>query len=827
MFRNHIRIAFRFFKKNKLFSTINVLGLTIGISAFILLTQFVAYEKSYDEHLPDVDNLYRVTLTTNLGNNGFETSATNHPAVGPAMLEDFPEVESFTRIANKPIVFSGRIVLSYTNEQGEKIQSDANDDHIYFANNSIIEMFAIDLDQGDPLTALKEPNTIILSKNISSRFFGKEDPLGKIIKINDGFEFKVTGVFEEVPQSTHLPLGMILSYSTFGSDGDFANSWVWPEFYNYVRLHPGTDPAAVEARFPAFAQKYLSDIMNENGFEARFALQPVRDIHLKSDLLKEISANNSEGTLNFLMIVAAFIIAIALINFVNLSTAKSMERAKEVGLKKVVGAKRRTLIWQFLLESLIINFFAMILSVMLVSLCISSFNSLIGLNILEFEMWGKWNVWVVMFSIFIGGGILAGLYPAFVLSGFVPVDVLRGSFQNIGKGLVLRKALVVTQFAISIALIAGTFIVYNQFSFMRNQDLGFDADHNLVISAPTFADSLTPKKVETFKRELAQNPSINSVTLSNEVPGRAVEWGNSVRKSYERKELAVSSNFMSIDHDFLDTYDIHISAGRGFREDDATAYFGPDGQVPAGHRVVINNSAAKILGFNEPEMAIDQEIIYKFGPIDRTAKVIGVVEDHHQQSLQQGYDPMIFLYFDGYFFADHITVNIGGNLYESVSGIEAKYKEFFPNDLFDHFFVDEYFNRQYQADIKFGKICLLFSILAIFIAALGLFGLGSHMAMQKTKEISIRKVLGASVGQALTIIPKKLLSLVLFSGAISLPVIYFIAKNWLDNYAFKVAISPWMFLVPLFLVLLVALLSILAQSLKSALVNPAASLRNE
>ncbi|BFP41298.1 ABC transporter permease [Flavobacteriaceae bacterium GF1] len=827
MFKNHIKIAFRFFKKNKLFSAINVLGLTIGVSAFILLTQYVSYEKSYDSYISNVDNLYRVTIASNLGNSGFQTSATNHPAVGGTMLQDFPEVERFTRVANKPIAFSGRIIFSYTNTHGEKIQSDSKNDPIYFADHAIINMFDIDLNQGDPSSALLEPNTMILSKTIAERFFGRDNPIGKIIKINDGFELKVTGVFNDPPQNTHLPLGMILSYATFGTTGDFENSWVWPEFYTYVSLREGTDPSAVEAKFPAFAQKYLGDIMNEHGFEAKFGLQPVRDIHLKSHLNKEISANNSEGTLHFLMIVAAFIIAIALINFINLSTAKSMERAKEVGLKKVVGANRKTLIWQFLFESLIINFFAIVLSIAIVCLCIPAFNNLIGFEILTLRMWSRWELWSILISIFIGGGILAGLYPAFVLSSFIPVNILRGSFQKIGKGLFLRKALVITQFAVSIALVVGTYIVYSQFSFMQNQDLGFDTNHNLVISTPTFADSTTTKKIETFKHELIQDPNIKSVTLSNEVPGNAVEWGNMVRQPHIRKEHAVSSDIICIDHDFFNTYAIPLLAGRNFRKQDATAYFGQEGNIVDGHNVIINKSAANLLGFERPEMAIDHDIIFKFGPVDRRARVLGVVQDYHQQSLQQGYSPMVFLYFDNYFFQDHITVNIAGNVFGTVNTIEAKYKEYFPNDLIDHFFVDEYFNRQYQADLKFGTICLLFSVLAIFIASLGLFGLGSHMVLQKTKEIGVRKVLGANILQALWLIPKRLLSLVLISGIIALPVIYFMVKKWLENYAFKIEMNLWMFLLPIVLVLIIALLSIVIQSFRAAHINPTISLKDE
>lgn len=827
MFRNHLKIALRFFLKNKLFTGINILGLSIGITAFILLAGYVSFEKSYDQFIPDVDNLYRVTLTNNLGDNGFVTSATNHPTVGPAMQQDFPEVESYTRIGNKDLSLGGTVNLSYTNISGEEIKTDSKDDHIYFADTSIIDLFNIQLTQGDPATALNEPNAVIVTEAIAKRFFGNEDPIGKLLEVNDNFELKVMGVFKERPKNTHLPMGMIISYNIFGQNGDHANSWVWPEFYNYVKLKPGTDPKVIEAKFPAFVKKYLGDIMNEHGFEAKFALQPVADIHSKSNLVKEISANTSEGTLYFLMIVAGFIIAIAMINFINLSTAKSMERAKEVGLKKVVGANRSTLIYQFLNESLLINFFALVVSFGLINLLIPSFNSLVGIEVLNYDMWGQWQVWLVMAAIFFVGGILAGLYPAFVLSGFIPMEVLRGNFNKSTKGNRLQKVLVITQFAISIALIAGTYIVYNQFQFMQNQDLGFDSEQNLVFSAPTYADSLTQQKVETFKMELIQNPKIKNIGLSDEVPGRPIIQGNMIRPVHEGKEQGVYGNFVTIDEDFIKTYDIELLAGRDFVKEDASSMYSRNGPVPSGHRVVINRSAARMLGFSDPIAAIDQKMIFAFGPIDRTAKIIGVVEDHHQQSLQKGYDPIVFMNFEG-FRASFVTVNIAGSdIRQTSNQIEKKFKEFFPNDLYSSFFIDDYFNRQYEADTKFGIMCLLFSILAIFIAALGLFGLGSHMAMQKTKEISVRKVMGATVSQALAIIPKKLLGLVLIAGAIALPIIYIITKKWLENYTFKIDINIWMFVVPLLIVMVVAAISILAQSLKAALINPAEALRNE
>tara|TARA_Y100001980_G_C14556898_1_gene352716 strand:+ start:2619 stop:5126 length:2508 start_codon:yes stop_codon:yes gene_type:complete len=835
MIQNHLKIAFRFFIKNKLFTGINVLGLSVGITAFILLINYVAFERSYDAYLPDANDLYRVTLTQNLVNNEFHTSATNHPSVGPAMLADLPEVENFTRIVDNSIVMTNSGILSHFNNQGEKIKSDMRDGHIYFGNNEIISNFRLKILYGNPINALLEPNTIILSSGIATRFFGNDNPLGKTISLNgklhasneDLISLKVTGIFEDIPKNTHLPIDMVISWATIGQKFDYDNAWGWPNFYTYVKLKPGSNPNVIESRFPAFVKKYLRDHMNRFGYEARFGLQPVRDIHLKSNLFGEISANNNESTLYFLTIVAVFIICIALINFINLSTAKSMDRAREVGIKKVVGANRGMLIRQFLLESLLINFIAMVLSICLVIVLIPSFNTLIGYEVLHYNIWLNPQTWFTLVLILLSGGLLAGLYPAFVLSDFIPVQILKGNFQSGGKGLALRKFLVVFQFVISIALVAGTYIVYNQFSFMQNEKLGFDANHTVVLTAPTYADSITPLRIKSFKDELLQNPAIKGASYSNEIPGKRIKWANTVRRPTQEIEEAPIFGLIRTDHDFFKTYDIQVLAGRDFMREDFSSYFDENGPVLTGHRVIINKSAARMLGFQNPEKAVGESIIFLYPGGERTARVIGVVDDYHQHSLQYGYRPILFMYFKGYDAIEYVTVNISGNVSENVAMIETKYNEFFPDDVFNYFFMNEFFNRQYQEEDRFGKVFLWFSALAIFIAALGLFGLGSYAAMKRTREISVRKVLGANLGQALIIVPAKLLGLVLVSGAIALPLVYLGAYNWLNNYAFKVEMNIWMFIVPLLMVVLVAILSVSIQSIKAALVNPVDALRND
>lgn len=823
MFKNHIKIAFRFFKKNKLFTFINILGLAIGITAFLLLTQYVGFEKSYDEN---TDDIYRVTLSSNLGSDAFGTSATNHPAVGPAMEADFPEVENFARLVDSKIM-NTRGILSYQKAPGELVKSNSNDYKIFFGEGAIFKMFNLPFIEGNSETALTEPGSIILSQSVAHRFFGDENPIGKEIKINSDGGLKVTGVFKDLPQNTHLEFDMLISLSSLSFD--FETIWVWPEFYNYVELKHDIDSKVIDNKFPEFTQKYLSTIMSEYGFEAKFELQPVKDIHLKSDLSKEISSNSSERVLYFLIIIAAFVIGIALINFINLSTAKSMERAKEVGLKKVVGANRNILIWQFLIESLLINLIAIVVAILLISLLIKPFNALIGIDVLSIGMWSQSQVWLILFILFIVGGLLAGIYPAFILSSFKPIQVLKGKFYQSSKGTVLRKALVVAQFVIAIALVSGTFIVYNQFTFMQNQELGFQADQNLVINAPMDVDYDTAiQKIELFKKELERNPNILSMTLSTDIPGKPLKMEDGIRLKGDEKSNAIPLKFTAVDYDFLHTYKINLLAGRDFTEADESQYYPYDENGDATlHPVIINKSIAKSLGFSEPIDAINKQVVFKYGPAERTAEVIGVIDNYHQQSLQKGLDNIMLFYTDSYI-ETFLTINVtGNNINQTISNIETEYENLFPRNPFTYFFLDEYFNRQYQADQKIGTIFLLFSIFAIFIAALGLFGLGSHIAMQKVKEISVRKVLGASTLQALILIPKKLLGLVLISGVIAIPIVYLLTKNWLENYAFKVNIGLWMFLLPIVLVLLVAFFSILIQSLKSALINPADSLRNE
>lgn len=649
MLQNHFKIAIRVFSSSKLFTTINIAGLTIGITAFLLILNYVRFESRYDQQHPYADDLYRVTLSNDGGNTAI---AANHPAVAAAMKREFPEVENFARMVDKKIIF-GSFVLSYTNNQGEVVRNNANDYKMYVAEASLLELFEIAMVHGEASTALEAPNSLIISQRVAKQFFGEEDPLNKTFYVNNEHPVIVRGVFEDLPENTHLEFDLLVSFTTLGEWVD--NTWVWPEFYNYVRLHPATDPSQVEAKFPQLIRKHMSEIMDEHGFETTFALQKVSDIHLKSQLGKEISANSSDEILYFLLVVAGFVIGIALINFINLSTAKSIERAKEVGLKKVVGAPRSSLITQFLLESLMINFLSVLLSILLLVLLMDPFNELVGLNVLSMDLLTQPWTWFVLLSVFFTGGILAGVYPAFILSGFKPVQVLKGKYQQSSSGTMLRKALVVVQFSISLMLIAGTFIVYSQFSFMQNQEVGYDKEHTVVINAPMVVDSTINNQLSVFKDELIRYQEIHNISMTNDIPGKRIDWLNGVRRMNVTKEDGNQCYLMSVDHDFLPTYEMELLAGRNFKPEDITSYNNNE-ENPI-HPVIINRTLAKELGFNDVHDALNERIIFILGPKDRRSVIIGIVEDYHQQSLRLDYEPILFFY-PNYYNSMYMTINV-------------------------------------------------------------------------------------------------------------------------------------------------------------------------
>ncbi len=825
MLKNYFKIAWRNLLKNKVFSLVNILGLAIGMSACFFIFLYIHFERSYDGWYKNSVDLYRVPIkfSGSLANNSVE--ATNHPAVGPTMKKDFPEVVDYARVVHTTI-FLGNAMMSYTN--GAQTTT-FNEDHVYLADPSFLTMFSFPFIEGDPHTVLSDTKSIVISAKMAKKYFGNQDPLGKTLSVNMQIPLKVTGVFRDIPENAHLKFDMLMPFAILGNNGiELNQTWNWPEFYTYVQLAPGTDPHKVEAKFPAFIQKYMGAKMKQLKYSAEFQLQPVSDIHLRSNLEKEAEANGSEKEVGFLSLIGIFILVIAWINYINLSTAKSVERAKEVGIRKVAGAVKGQLIVQFMIESAIVNLLALLVAAALVWILYPHFGAFIGKNIGATGGNSGWFqqpcFWLGLTGLLIGGALLVGAYPAFVLSSFRPILVLKGRFFQSSRGILLRKTLVSFQFVLSILLIAGAITVYSQLTYMQKQALGYNKDQVLVLKAPAIFDSTLATKMQSFKNQLLSNSAVLSLTASSEIPGHTIVDRNTARKINEDETHNFTPFFVNIDDDFIRTFHIQLAAGRSLGPEDRTNL--SDSETT---RLLVNEEMVKGMGYKDNEAAINQPIIFRYGQTDRKGEIVGVVQNYHQRSLREAYDPILFFYprFTNW---NYISIQLNPadvNLNQAIASFEKTYNSVFTGNAFEYFFLDDYFNRQYQADQRFGNIFSLFTGLAIFVACLGLLGLSSFVIKMRTKEIGVRKVLGASIPSLLLLFSRDFIKLVGLASLIALPVIYFAASRWLSNYAFHIGLTVWIFLLPPLLLLIISLTTICLQSLKAALSSPTKNLRTE
>ena len=577
-------------------------------------------------------------------------------------------------------------------------------------------------------------------------------------------------------------------------------------------------------------QQYVGDRMRETNSKEGMALQALTDIHLKSpNLDKEREVHGSEQTVYFLVIIAVLILIIAWINYINLSTSKSMERTQEVGLRKVAGASRYQLVTQFLFESAIVNFLAIGVAFGLVLLALPYFNQLVGKNIssniIDLILINESWFWLTLAGVFLLGSFLAGLYPAFVLSSYRAASVLKGKFFRSRSGIFLRKALVGSQFAISVALIAGTILVFRQVSFMRNQDLGYAKDQLLVVESPRVGDSTFIQRLETFKTELKRNPDIYHMAPTSEVPGKLISQMNFIRNRDEGTEANIGIYHFHIDQDFIDTYGLTMAAGRNFRE--AEHLLPPDEREKNPVPVMVNEKVIELLGYQTAEEAVHQLVYFGLGPRDWEGEIVGVVENFHQRSLKTAYDPILFFPASG-FPRQYFTINLSMDQpTETVDFIGEQYKEAFPGNQFDYYFLDDYFNRQYAADQQFGQVFGLFSGLALLVACLGLFGLSTFMISQRVKEIAIRKVLGATLSSMVYLFSRDFVRLIIAANLIALPLVYLAVQRWLSNFAFQVNIGWVIFVIPAALLLIISLSTVSFQTIKTGSINPVRSLRQE
>lgn len=826
MIRNLYRAAYRNLLKNKLFSVLNILGLAIGLATCFFIFQYIHFEQSYEQHNKNAENIYRVPLEY-YGNPGSEhIEATNHPAVGPALKANFPEVISFARLISTKVMLATATISKI--EDGA-VSASFNEKSVFFADATIFKIFPTQFVYGNDSTALQQIRSIVLSESKAKKYFGTENPMGKPMFLNGGFPVTVTGVFKDIPENSHLKFDMLIS---FPDEKFHADNWSWSEFYTYIMLAPGTNPKKLEAKFPAFIDQYLGSEMKRHDFKNRFYLQPIKDIHLGSHYRNELEANGSKRDIFFLSMVSIFVLLIACINYINLSTAKAMERAGEVGLRKVVGATRYQLICQFLMESIIVNCLAFVLAAITVFCLAPYYEDFTGKTITK----GFWTLgllsepgfWTALFLLLIGESFLIGLYPALIMSRFNPIRVLKGKFYGSQTGIAVRKVLVGFQFALAVLLTAGSLIVFKQLSYMRSQSLGYTKDQVLVVKTPGIYNLSEYPKINLLQSELLRTSAINEVSLSSEIPGEGIVERNSARMfgkaPMQNTEVAITQ----IDDRFLKTYQIGLIAGRNFQQKDAIDVFPRDRvSFPERVSVIANESAVKNLGFKTGDDAVNKAIMFGLGTNELKGKIVGVIKDYHQRSLKDPYEPMLYL-FPSRTEWKYLSINLSTrNLEKKISSIQNSYKNFFPGNPFEFFFLDDYFNEQYKSDQQFGKVFNAFTALTIFVSFLGLLGLLSFTIQTRIKEIGVRRVLGASAYNIINLFFKDFFKLIGLATLIALPVVYFAGTRWLSNFAFHAPLNVLAFILPPLFLLMLTFTAVVVQSIKVALSNPVTYMREE
>ena len=798
MLKNYLKIALRNLWKHKVFSFINITGLAVGMTACFLIFLYVHFELSYDSFHSKADRIYRLATDVKTPTETLYNGTTNIPVV-PAIKNDFPEVESYVRVADLGILV----------RKGDlKFQ----EDNIRVVDSTFFRVFDFKLLKGDMDKALQAPFTVVLTQTTAKKYFGDKDPVGQTLTFDteDGDRTAtVTGLMEDFPENSQIKASMLLSMPSLIQvyAKNYADNWTVHHPASYLLLYPHTNPKTLEAKLPAFLQRRIGEMMAKNKMFYTLTLHPLKEVYLHfGNKYAWSGVDGSERNVYIFSIVAVLILLIACFNFINLTTARAAERAKEVGIRKVVGAQRRQLSLQFIGESIILCCCAFLLTLILSALLIPLFNQLAGKTVSK----GLFQNWPAIGCLWLGAigiGLLAGSYPAWVLSAFRPVTVLKGRFVTGGKGVLLRKGLVITQFTISLALIAATIIVYRQMSYMRSQDLGFQKDQMLVIS--TFNE----KPQYVFRDAISRLKGVKGSTFSSAVPGgdNSSAYTKMENVSSEMQESNMDLYF--VDFDYIDQYKMKLVAGRAFSRDMAT---------DSTQAMVINEATAKVLGYSTPQQAIGR----RFSQWGRDGKIIGVLKDFHVRSLQQAIKPLTMrIEPDSWW---QLSVHVAArDLPNTMAAIEKQWNVLVPGRPFTYNFLDASFDKQYRGEERFGNLFFYFSILAIVVSCLGLLGLVAYSTVQRTKEIGIRKVMGASVLNVVTLLSKDLIKLVLIAVIIAVPVVWYAMYQWLQGFAYRTTVEWWVFALSGLLAVAVALFTISFQSIKAALVNPIQSLRSE
>ncbi|MEM9895069.1 MAG: ABC transporter permease [Bacteroidota bacterium] len=802
MLRNHFIATVRSIKKQKFYTAINALGLIIGMVAGFLILQYVYNELSYDKFFANKENIYR--LQTNRYNNGILSTqwAGGAAGAGKNLADNIPEIVDFVNLRKSAAE------INYQKKYFELT-------HAFYAKENFFQVFSIPLLRGVDSLVLKEPFTVVLSESFARKMFGDEDPVGKILQQNDNTDYKVTGVFQDLPSRSHMKFDLLYSFATYLSfyGEDSQTEWNWDGFHNYVVLQPGADLAVVNEKITQVIQDQMGEEMESRNYFIEIVLQPLEKIHLISRYIGEIKPTGNEKTTYFLLIIGFFVLVIAWINYINLTTARALDRSKEVGVRKVLGSSQGQLVGQFMFESVFLNLLCFLAAFIAIILLYPVFNQLVE-NDQAYTWPDSTFFWFALFSTFVVGIILSGFYPSFVLSRFQPVKVLKGKLGAAAGGNMLRKSLVTFQFLASAILITSTYIVYRQMDHMQNQDLGVAIEQNLIVHTPIFAtDSISDIYDGIFKNRLEQRSAVKKVTVSSSVPGKQPNWNaGGIRLITQAASEANQYRVIACDDNYVDFFNLEIIAGR-----DLDASFGTESS-----NILLNEQGLAQLGIAEYDEAINKKVLF-WGD---TFNIVGIVKNYHHESPKMAFDAYIYRYYESPGGMYSIKINTT-NTADVIEDIEKDWQVAFGDKIFNFEFLDDYYNEQYKAETRFGSIFGLFSALAILVACLGLFGLSSFITNLRAKEIGVRKVLGASTRQLLLLLTSDFMKLVLLAIILAIPVNWWLMQSWLSDFETRISLNLLVFLIPGMLIIAFAVLTVIYHTTKTAVLNPARTLKDE
>ena len=805
MLKNYLKIALRNFRRQKLFSLINIFGLALGMACTILIYSFIQSEVSYDKFFNNSDRIYRARLHAKMGDSEFNMA--NSPAVlAQTLVDEFPQIETVTRLARlDPIYFSNNNNL-------------IKEEKLIYADSTFFKIFSVKMIQGDPATALSKPHSIILTEESSNKYFGTSNSIGKVLITDTGESFQVTGVVEKLPANTHFNFDFLASMKTI--ENLESPIWLGNQVYTYFLLKKGQDIKSIEQKLPDVIKKYVEPQINaymgvsydefiSSGNYYRIDIQPLLDIHLTTGIDSDFETGGSRSNIYIFSSITILILLLGCINFINLSTAKTSTRAKEIGVRKVLGSHRKQIIKQFLAESVILSVVSFCISLIFVILLTPFVNEIAGKPIV-LTPWNNPVTFIGLFFCAVLVGIISGFFPATIFSRINTLNIFRGktsSRSNLGK---LRTSLVVFQFIVTTFLIVSTMVIYNQLQYMRHKDLGYDQDKIFVISNL----AQLGKNIDTFKEQLLNNDLVQSATITRSLPQRnqaatIFQTGGKNRKNY-------TALYYLTDYSFVSTFDTKIIEGRFFSKEYATD----------SNAVVLNQTAVKEFGITNP---IGKQI-FMFGDDNKTIPIhiIGVMKDFHTSNLHNKIIPLVFIALrdpsEKQFLSLKMKVN---NTKACIELVDKLWEKFNPGKPVEYFFLDKDYELFYKDDIKIGKLFTSFSILAIFIACLGLFGLISFSAERRTKEVGVRKVLGATVRGVTILLSKEFIKWVLLANVVAWPLAYYFMKEWLQDFAYRINLTIWPFILSGMIVLCVAIITVSYQSIKAALANPVESLKYE